>query len=372
MKKWILAVGARPNFMKAASLLPLLRSQPGIETVLVHTGQHYSANMSDVFFKELGIPQPDIHLDVGSGTHSVQTAEIMKAFEKVLIDIQPQLVIVVGDVNSTLACALTAVKMHIKIAHIESGLRSFDRGMPEEINRILTDAISDFLFITESTAEKHLRREGIPQEKIFFVGNTMIDTLLTNTDQIQESKILNQLDLKEKEYAVLTLHRPSNVDKKEDLIKIGLALRNISTRLPIVFPAHPRTVSRMKTYHLPFDHLAIVPPLGYFDFMNLVSHSRCILTDSGGIQVEATVLGIPCITLRNTTEHILTVEQGTNRVVGTDPRSIENAFMEILNQPSIEKSCIPYWDGKASERIINALMKELIDRPAGGQTFEKV
>ncbi|MGE5343234.1 MAG: non-hydrolyzing UDP-N-acetylglucosamine 2-epimerase [Candidatus Omnitrophota bacterium] len=365
MRQWILVAGARPNFMKIASIVHALNQHGEITPLLVHTGQHYTPEMSDIFFNQLGIPEPDMNLDVGSGSHAVQTAEIMIRFETVLLDVKPELVLVVGDVNSTLACALTAVKMKINVAHVEAGLRSFDRDMPEEINRILTDAISDFLFITEPSAEKNLLNEGIPREKIFFVGNTMIDTLIAHREKAEASHILDSLKLKERKYALVTLHRPSNVDHKEDLSGIWNALRDISTVLPIVFPAHPRTVKQMNAFDLTMtdtDRFRVVPPLGYHDFLKLMTHARCVLTDSGGIQEETSILGVPCLTLRKNTERPVTVDMGTNRIVGTDPDMIREAFMEIYHRNELKKTPIPLWDGKAAERIVSLLIDALNKR----------
>jgi len=356
--KWIVCAGARPNFMKIAPLLRQIKKHADkIQPLLVHTGQHYSAAMSDQFFNQLAIDPPDVNLGVGSLSHARQTARIMEGFEAVLEEHKPDLVIVVGDVNSTLACALTAVKMNIKVAHVEAGLRSFDNGMPEEINRKLTDTISDYLFITEPSALVNLENEGVPKEKIFYVGNTMIDSLLTNRDLCMQSDIVQRFGLKEKEYALLTLHRPSNVDKKEDLISICTALKEISGILPIVFPAHPRTLRQIESFNIPVDYLTVVPPLGYHDFLKLMSSSTCVLTDSGGIQEESTVLGVPCLTLRRNTERPVTVQLGTNKIVGTDPVDILAAFKVVYNLRERPLKLVPikFWDGKAAQRIISVL-----------------
>ena len=354
--KWILVAGARPNFMKIAPIYKEIQAHPEITPILVHTGQHYTPEMSDVFFKQLHLPEPDIDLEVGSHSHAVQTAEIMIRFEKVLIQEQPQLIIVVGDVNSTIACALTASKLKIKVAHVEAGLRSFDRDMPEEINRILTDAISDYLFITESSARQNLLCEGIPEEKIFFVGNTMIDTLVSHLPISKQSRILDTLHIKEKQYVLVTLHRPSNVDHQEDLSPIIDVLGKIAGYLPVVFPVHPRTLKQMETFGLDLSKLISVPPLGYYDFLELMSQARCVLTDSGGIQEETSILGVPCITLRENTERPVTVELGTNRVVGKNPDKIMEAFIYVYQNSSEKKIEIPLWDGHAAERIVKELV----------------
>ncbi|MCP5049795.1 MAG: UDP-N-acetylglucosamine 2-epimerase (non-hydrolyzing) [bacterium] len=360
MKTWIIAVGARPNYMKAGPLLKELSNHPGIHPILVHTGQHYSEELSDVFFRELRIPAPDINLGVGPGSHAAQTARVMKRFEEVLMKKKPQLVIVVGDVNSTLACALTAAKMHIKVAHVEAGLRSFDKTMPEEINRKLTDMISDFLFTTEPSAETNLLKEGIDKNKIFFTGNTMIDTLLDNLDRAGKSQVLYRSNLGKKTFAVLTLHRPSNVDKKEDLLKIREALVKLSDYVKIVFPAHPRTIKQALKMGVDLSFLTLAPPMNYLDFIHLVNHSRFVLTDSGGIQEETSILGVPCLTLRENTERPITVEQGTNTVTGTSPQRIFEAFEQVLthNTPT-GKANIKFWDGKAARRIIKILKEAL-------------
>ncbi len=356
-RTWILVAGVRPNFMKIAPLMHALKDFPHITPLLVHTGQHYTQNMSDLFFTELEIPPPDINLNIGSGSHAVQTAEIMKAFETVLLQTEPELVIVVGDVNSTLACALTAVKLHIKIAHVEAGLRSFDREMPEEINRKLTDAIADYLFITEPTAQVNLENEGVSKEKIFYVGNTMVDTLLANLPKAEASDVLQRLGLEEKKYTLLTLHRPSNVDNKDELLNICKALKEINAISPIVFPAHPRTLKQVQSFNIDLKDLIVVPPLGYLDFLKLSSSSIGVLTDSGGIQEELTVLGIPCLTLRENTERPITVELGTNQIVGTNPVQIVNAFKTLYAQREqpLKKVAIKFWDGKAAKRIIAIL-----------------
>lgn len=368
--KVILVAGARPNFMKIAPLMRAIdkhnASSVGniIQPVLVHTGQHYDYEMSQVFFQDLELPKPDIYLGIGSGTHAEQTGRVMIEFEKVLFAEKPDLVIVVGDVNSTLAAALAAVKLCIPVAHVEAGLRSYDRTMPEEINRLLTDAISDYLFTPSPDADENLKKEGIPQQKIFLVGDVMVDSLLYNKATACDSQILSRLNLAEKSYALLTLHRPSNVDEKESLLKIIKALNEIAQKIPIVFPAHPRTQKRLKEFdllnHLPIANyqLLITQPLGYLDFLNLEMNAKFVLTDSGGIQEETTVLNIPCLTLRNTTERPITLTQGTNVLVENDTRRIIEEAFSILDGRSKKGSCPQLWDGKTAERIVRILIKD--------------
>jgi UDP-N-acetylglucosamine 2-epimerase (non-hydrolysing) len=362
--KVINVAGARPNFMKIAPLMKEMQKHPGIHPILVHTGQHYDEKMSQLFFNDLQIPEPDIDLEVGSASHSVQTANIMTAFEQVLLQEQPDLVLVVGDVNSTIGCALPAVKLHIPVAHVEAGLRSFDRDMPEEINRVLTDCISDYLFVTEPSGEENLLREGIPKEKIFFVGNVMIDTLLANKVKAEQSPILQALRLSPQNYAVLTLHRPSNVDIQETFLRILAALEKIQTRLPIMFPIHPRTKKRIDEFGLAarvesLQNFRLIEPLGYLDFLKLVSESKLVLTDSGGIQEETTILNVPCITLRENTERPITLQQGTNVVVGTNTDRIIGESLHILRGKVITSRMPDLWDGKAAERIVNTIDEKL-------------
>jgi UDP-N-acetylglucosamine 2-epimerase (non-hydrolysing) len=353
----ILAVaGARPNFMKIAPLMHEMRSRPGLTSLLVHTGQHYDEKMSKLFFEQLHIPRPDIDLEVGSGSHAVQTAEVMRRFEPVLLEHRPDVVLVVGDVNSTIACALTAVKLGVDVAHVEAGLRSFDRTMPEEINRILTDAISQWLFVTERSGVTNLKHEGIPDERIHLVGNVMIDTLLRCRDRAEESEILEQLGVRSGGYGVLTLHRPANVDDPAQFAPLFAALARIAQRLPLVFPVHPRTRKSLAAIGAETTPgVILTEPLGYLDFMKLTAHARLVLTDSGGIQEETTVLGVPCLTLRANTERPITCDEGTNQLVGLDPRAIETAALATLERPRGASRVPALWDGGAAKRIVDVL-----------------
>jgi UDP-N-acetylglucosamine 2-epimerase (non-hydrolysing) len=366
-------VGARPNFMKIVSLMHEVAKHPDtFEQILVHTGQHYDDNMSKAFFNDLDIPEPDIYLGVGSGSQAEQTARIMLAFEPVILDQHPDLVLVVGDVNSTLACTLVAAKLEIRTAHVEAGLRSFDRTMPEEINRLLTDQICDLLFVSEPSGLDNLKREGCPDSKIHFVGNVMIDTLLHFLEKAERSPILNALSLEEKEYVLLTLHRPSNVDNLQVFKKILDGLKQIDRQYPIVFPVHPRTRQRIKEFQLdkyfkPLDRknplpdlhrIKLIDPLGYLDFCRLMSKAKLVLTDSGGIQEETTILGIPCLTLRENTERPVTVTEGTNTIVGTDPQKIIGQSRHILHKGGKKGKVPKFWDGHAARRIVEVLLKE--------------
>ncbi|MGH9343844.1 MAG: non-hydrolyzing UDP-N-acetylglucosamine 2-epimerase, partial [Terriglobia bacterium] len=400
LMKIMSVVGARPNFMKVAPIIAAIRRHnaqphPGpveIEHVLVHTGQHYDEAMSGSFFRDLGLPAPDVHLGVGSGSHAAQTAEIMKRFEAVLSQSRPDALLVAGDVNSTLACALVAAKADFDseglrplIAHVEAGLRSFDRSMPEEINRVLTDHLSDLLFVTEPSGVQNLEQEGIPSEKVFFVGNTMIDSLLACKERSERSAILDHLGLCNGRngsgpldavipYALLTLHRPANVDRRQALVDILEGLEELVKEMPVVFPAHPRTMNRIREFGLDpyFDwsgalhtdippgagtrHAAILltQPLGYLDFLCLMSHATLVVTDSGGIQEETTCLGVPCVTVRENTERPVTTAEGTNILAGVKPRGI---LASIASQLRVQrKGSIPKkWDGRAAERIVSIL-----------------
>jgi len=424
--KIIHVVGARPNFMKIAPIMEAIskhneicKQSERINQFLVHTGQHYDERMSKLFFSELGIPKPDINLEVGSSSHAEQTAEIMKRFEPVCLTEKPTHVLVVGDVNSTIACALVAAKLGIKVIHVEAGLRSFDRTMPEEINRVLTDSISDLLFTTEESANENLMREGIPEEKVYFVGNVMIDTLIKHRERAAQSDILNRLGLAVvplggatsptdgkaaknpiSPYAVLTLHRPSNVDSETIFRNIIEALKTVACELPIVFPIHPRTVSRIRDFALeaffewsPLYQMGsnatgggtgagvtsktgkgihVVPPLGYLDFLHLISNARLVFTDSGGIQEESTILNVPCITMRENTERPVTVSSGTNMIAGTTGEKILNlAFSSMKDFDSVPASeastgkakhnAPPLWDGQSADRIVRILVQQSND-----------
>jgi UDP-N-acetylglucosamine 2-epimerase (non-hydrolysing) len=361
--------GARPNFMKIAPIYNAIHNKKekakkngvDIDVSIIHTGQHYDENMSDVFFNDLKIPSPRKHLEVGSGTHAEQTGKIMIAFEKILLEEQHDLVIVVGDVNSTIACSLTAKKMGVKVAHVEAGLRSFDMSMPEEINRKLTDAISDLLFVTEESGVNNLRAEGIPREKIFLVGNVMIDTLKQNLSTIEgrgftPSASVRNVRSNGLQYAVLTLHRPSNVDCRENLIPIWGAIMEVARQIPILFPVHPRTRSKLKEFGLKAEGVSIVEPIGYLDMLYAVKDAAMVLTDSGGLQEETTVLGVPCVTIRENTERPITVMLGTNYLAGTMPEAILSAAREILSGNAKKGTIPPLWDGHAAERIIDVLL----------------
>ena len=357
-------VGARPNLPKIAPLLREMQRHPEIQPILVHTGQHYDEKLSDIFFRQMGIPEPHVNLEVGSGSHAAQTAEILKRIEPVLIDRQPDLVLVVGDVNSTIAVSLAAVKLGIPVAHVEAGLRSFDRTMPEEINRVLTDAIADYLFVTEEDAIDHLLKEGRPREAIHFVGNVMIDSLRHFLPIAQQSAIGDDLQLKKNgawsRFAVLTLHRPSNVDSTEKLAELLGAIDSIAADLPVIFPVHPRTQQRLAQAGIRRrPELRLIPPVGYLDFLCLLSKAALVLTDSGGIQEETTALGVPCLTLRENTERPITISQGTNLLVGTDPAKIVAAAKSALSGTGKPSRIPPLWDGQAAPRIVNILLEHL-------------
>ena len=359
--KIVSVVGARPNFIKISPLIEEMAKYPALRTCLVHTGQHYDREMDRVFFEDLRVPEPDVNLGVGSGTHAYQTAEIMKRIEPVFSREKPDLVLVVGDVNSTLAAGLTAAKMHIPIAHIEAGLRSFDKKMPEEINRLLTDQISEFLFVTEEAGVRNLQKEGIPRSKVFLVGNVMIDVLIKNRPRIDKRKVLEELGLVPSSYGLLTLHRPSNVDERPVLTKILRLVAEISGHLPVVFPVHPRTMKRLKEFDLlkemnDIGELRILEPLGYLDFLKLMSEAKFVITDSGGIQ-EETFLGVPCLTLRTTTEHIASVEKGTNLLVGLEKDKVLQGVRKALSTPKQKPLQDPYWDGCAAQRILGILSR---------------
>jgi UDP-N-acetylglucosamine 2-epimerase (non-hydrolysing) len=360
MLKIINVAGARPNFMKIAPVIEEMRRRETIQPLLVHTGQHYDAEMSDSFFEDLCIPRPDINLEVGSSSHAVQTANIMIGFERVLEEHRPDWVVVVGDVNSTMAATLVAAKMSVRVAHVEAGLRSRDRTMPEEINRVVTDSLADLLLTPSRDADENLRKEGVAEEKICFVGNVMIDTLFKHLERAQSSTVLERFGLKKGAFCAMTLHRPSNVDDRRAFIGILDALDAIGQRLPIIFPVHPRTRARIAEFGFEEiiarqPNLILTEPMSYLDFLQLYSNSRLVLTDSGGIQEETTALGIPCLTLRHNTERPVTVTQGTNRVVGNDPEAIKREAFLALDSKSAPARAPELWDGQAARRIVDAI-----------------
>jgi UDP-N-acetylglucosamine 2-epimerase (non-hydrolysing) len=347
--------GARPNFVKIAAILRQMRQHPRLERYLIHTGQHFSPEMSDSFFDQLQIPRPDVNLEVGGGTHTQQTAEIMKRIEPVFAETAPRLVLVVGDVNSTAASTLVAAKMGIPVAHVEAGLRSFDRTMPEEINRLVTDALSDYLFASERSGVENLRREGVSDKRIFLSGNVMIDTLLQFRQAASGSPILTHLGLSARSYVVATLHRPANVDQPESLRGLIESLQTLAARIPVVFPIHPRTRTRIEEAGISLAGLVLSPALPYLDFLRLVMDARLVLTDSGGIQEETTILQVPCLTMRENTERPATITHGTNRLVGTNPQAVLQAAIEALDAPMPSGKVPELWDGRASERILDVL-----------------
>jgi len=362
--KLILVAGARPNFMKIAPLVKAIKKHNQqferfecIEHVLVHTGQHYDIEMSEIFFRELDMPSPHINLEVGSGSHAVQTANIMIRFEQVCLKEKPDWVFVVGDVNSTMACTLVAAKMGIKVAHVEAGLRSFDRTMPEEINRIVTDSLADLLFTPSLDGNENLKNEGVAESKVKLVGNIMIDALLANLDKARKREFHMGLGLKEKGFAYVTLHRPSNVDDKNALTTIVGDLERLATRLPVVFPVHPRTKKMLTTYEIECssnDRLKLIEPIGYHDSICLAGHARLVLTDSGGLQEETTFFRTPCLTLRPNTERPITITEGSNKL--TSVNSLWSDIEDLLNG-SDRKGKIPHlWDGKTAERILQHLV----------------
>jgi len=375
MVKILNVVGARPNFMKMAPIIAAInRRSNEVSQTLVHTGQHYDEAMSAVFFGDLRMPEPGITLETRSGTPTRQMARIMPLFEEVLISQQPDWVVVVGDVNSTIACALVASKLNVRIAHVEAGLRSFDRTMPEEINRLLTDQLADLLLTPSADADANLLREGIPAERIVRVGNVMIDTLFQQLERAKYSTILDELELRPREFAALTLHRPANVDDPESLGRILFAVGAIARELPVIFTAHPRTQARMRE----FDMVApvgvrVISPLGYLDFLQLWSNARMALTDSGGLQEETTALGVPCLTLRDNTERPITIEQGSNRLVGSNPARIICAARKILSgRISYAGRAPELWDGHAADRIVETLIAKSNHTLSGQQHPHRV
>ena len=353
-------VGARPNFMKIAPILEAMKEYPALEPLLVHTGQHYDYEMSQIFFEDLDIPKPDVYLGVGSGSHGAQTGKIMTSFEETVLEHKPDLILVVGDVNSTLACTIVGAKLWMPVAHVEAGIRSFDRTMPEEINRILTDVISDYLFTRTEEAGENLKREGIAEERIYLVGDVTIDTLMKYKDKASFTGILGELGVESGSYVIMTLHRPSNVDIKANFVSILRALAEIQEQIKILFPMHPRTRARVEEFGLgdmisAMKNLIIVEPLGYLKFMGLMINSKFVLTDSGGMQTESTVLGIPCLTMRENTERPETLEIGTNTLVGNDTQLIIEESRKILDGNGKTGSYPEIWDGHTAERIAKLL-----------------
>ena len=355
-----LIAAARPNFMKIAPLYHELIKREGIEPLIIHTGQHYDLNMSDIFFQNLKLVDPHIHLAVGSGTHAQQTGNVMIAYEKVLMQEKPDLVVVVGDVNSTVAATMAAVKLGIKTAHLEAGLRSFDRTMPEEINRIITDSIADILWTPSADGDENLKKEGVADERVECVGNIMIDSLEMVRGQIESKTVYKKFNCTKNDYGLITLHRPANVDNFEALKKLCIKLADISTKIPLIFPVHPRTLSKLKEYSLNsiLENAAaihLVEPLGYINFMNLVFNSRLIITDSGGVQEETTYLGIPCLTLRPNTERPVTITQGTNKLC--TPDEVSEMADKIISGEFIKGTIPELWDGKTAHRVADSIQR---------------
>ncbi len=366
MKRFALIAGARPNFMKIAPILKLLDVEPEIQTTLIHTGQHYDRNLSDVFFEELGIRQPDVSLNVGSGSHARQTADVMIAVEQTLAEaikggVPFDRIVVVGDVNSTMAAAIAAAKLHIPVAHVEAGLRSFDRTMPEEINRLVTDSISDLLLCSEPAGVENLLREGHSASRVHLVGNVMIDTLRAQVNRAQSSDALRRFGLLPHQYGVVTLHRPSNVDERDSLAGLLQVLSEISTKMPMVFPIHPRTRLRIQEFGLAkvveqATNLLLLDPLGYLDFLCLTSQAKVIVTDSGGLQEESTALQVPCLTMRSNTERPITCEQGTGTLIGSSSTELRHQLELVLAGKYKCGQCPELWDGEAAARIVKLLV----------------
>ncbi|MEA5260055.1 UDP-N-acetylglucosamine 2-epimerase (non-hydrolyzing) [Arcicella aquatica] len=365
MIKILNIVGARPNFMKVAPLHRAFEQRPEIESKIVHTGQHFDAKMSDVFFEQLQMPKPHYFLGVGGGSHTEVTAKTMLEFEKVLLVEKPDLVLVVGDVNATLACTLVAIKSHIPVAHVEAGLRSGDRSMPEELNRILTDSVSEYLFITEQSGVDNLKHEGVPDEKVFFVGNVMIDSLVHYLEKAKQTSVLDDLNLQKDSYAVVTMHRPANVDTPEGLEAILNVIEDTARYKKVVLPIHPRTANNFKKFGLSerleaIEGLVLTEPQGYLEFLQLMQNATIIITDSGGIQEETTFLQIPCLTFRDSTERPITVEIGTNQLLADlNPVTVHEKFLEVLAGKTKKGQIPPLWDGHTSERIADILIEKL-------------
>jgi len=362
MMKVLSIVGARPNFMKVAPLHRAMEASGVIESRIVHTGQHYDEKMSDIFFKQLELPKPHIYLGIGSGTHAEQTARVMMAFEKVLEDETPDMVVVVGDVNSTLACSIVCAKQGVPIAHVEAGLRSFDRTMPEEINRMVTDRISDYLFVTEQSGLDNLKQEGTPEEAVFFVGNVMIDSLVHFREKAAQTTVLADLNLDTDPFVLMTVHRPANVDCPETLLELVKIVEGISSRVHLVFPMHPRTQKQLEKFDLldrvkAVENLTVTGPLGYLEFLALMEASQVVVTDSGGIQEETTFLQVPCLTLRENTERPITITAGTNELLAVDQAAVLKRMSQIMDGERRVGKVPPLWDGKASERITSCLIE---------------
>lgn len=359
--KITLVAGARPNFMKIAPIIHAIKKAESqgeqISYRLVHTGQHYDKKMSGNFFEELSIPEPDANLEAGGGSQAEQTAAIMIRFEKELMEHPADLVLVVGDVTSTMACAITAQKLHTKVGHVEAGIRSGDWTMPEEINRLVTDSITNYFFTTSEQANENLRRSGVEEEKLFFVGNTMIDTLLKHRGNFKKPAIWDKLDLKEKEYFVMTLHRPANVDEEEKLRDLLQEIIDNSQDMPLVFPVHPRTAKMLENLGVSHPRLHMIEPLAYLEFNYLVERAKAVVTDSGGITEEASIMNVPCMTLRDNTERPETMTLGSNELLGTNPKSIKPAMEKLFAGKWKDAQEIPLWDGKCAERIVDALLK---------------
>ncbi|MBX2822724.1 MAG: UDP-N-acetylglucosamine 2-epimerase (non-hydrolyzing) [Rhodothermaceae bacterium] len=358
-------VGARPNFMKIGPLHRAFSALDDVESVIVHTGQHYDERMSDIFFKQLELPKPDIYLGVGSGSHAQVTAKVMISFEEAVLEHKPDLILVVGDVNSTVACSIVAAKCHIPLAHVEAGLRSGDREMPEEINRLVTDSISDFLFVTEQSGLDNLKAEGVSDDKVFFVGNVMIDSLIHFREKAAQRPILSDLGVESKKYILMTMHRPANVDTPDQLERVVETIEGIAGLQSVVLPMHPRTRARLSSFGM-LDRVEAIPglvisePLGYLDFLNLMDNAAMIVTDSGGIQEESTYLQVPCITLRDSTERPITVELGTNELMDLKPEAIVQRVTSVLSGDRSEGQIPPLWDGKAALRIAQTLEQLLM------------
>ena len=352
--------GARPNFIKIAPIIEAIQKQPKTEKAisyrLIHTGQHYDKNMSGDFFTQLGIPDPDVNLEVGSGTQAEQTANIMIRYEKLLSEMPSDICLVVGDVNSTMACSIVAKKLGLKVVHVEAGIRSFDLTMPEEINRMVTDSITDYFFTTSETANKNLKNAGVEDKRIFYVGNTMIDTLLKHMPNFIRPSVFDELNLKPQDYFIMTMHRPANVDEAEKLQEFLNTIESNVNGCPVLFPVHPRTANILKKMGLKFNGIHQTPPMSYLEFNYLVQHAKCVITDSGGITEETTVMGVPCMTLRDNTERPETITQGTNELIGTNPQKLIPA-LKTLFDGGWKKGSIPHlWDGKTADRIVNHLL----------------